>query len=108
MKEEFLMFNTKEGYSLSDIAAVSGNNGFGGDFGGWWIILLFMFAWGGWGNGYGGWNGGVGPANVTADIGYNFDMHDVSSGIRDLASSQADGFYGLNTGLLTGFSNVQS
>ena len=102
------MFNTKEGYSLSDIAAVSGNNGFGGDFGGWWIILLFMFAWGGWGNGYGGWNGRVGPANVTADIGYNFDMHDVSSGIRDLASSQADGFYGLNTGLLTGFSNIQS
>ena len=103
------MFNTKEGYSLSDIAAVSGNNnGFGGEFGGWWIILLFMFAWGGWGNGYGGWNGGTGAANVTADIGYNFDMHDVSSGIRDLASSQADGFYGLNTGLLTGFSNIQS
>ena len=102
------MFNTKEGYSLSDIAAVSGNNGFGGEFGGWWIILLFMFAWGGWGNGYGGWNGGAGAANVTADIGYNFDMHDVSSGIRDLASSQADGFYELNTGLLTGFSNIQS
>lgn len=102
------MFNTKEGYSLSDIAAVSGNNGFGGEFGGWWIILLFMFAWGGWGNnGFGGWNGASG-ANVTADIGYNFDMHDVSSGIRDLASSQADGFYGLNTGLLTGFSGVQS
>lgn len=102
------MFNTKEGYSLSDIAAVSGNNGFGGEFGGWWIILLFMFAWGGWGNnGFGGWNGASG-ANITADIGYNFDMHDVSSGIRDLASSQADGFYGLNTGLLTGFSGIQS
>lgn len=102
------MFNTKEGYSLSDIAAVSGNNnGFGDGFGGWWIILLFLFAFGGWGNGFGGW-GGNGSTNVTADIGYNFDMHDVSSGVRDLASSTANGFYNLNTGLLTGFSGTQS
>lgn len=102
------MFNTREGYSLSDIAAVSGNNnGFGDGFGGWWIILLFLFAFGGWGNGFGGWSGNNG-ANVTADIGYNFDMHDVSSGVRDLASSTANGFYDLNTGLLTGFSETQS
>ena len=102
------MFNTKEGYSLSDIAAVSGNNnGFGDGFGGWWIILLFLFAFGGWGNGFGGWGGNNG-ANVTADIGYNFDMHDVSSGVRDLASSTANGFYDLNTGLLTGFETIQA
>ena len=102
------MFNTKEGYSLSDIAAVSGNrDGFGDGFGGWWIILLFLFAFGGWGNGFGGWGGNNG-ANVTADIGYNFDMHDVSSGVRDLAASTANGFYNLNTGLLNGFSGTQS
>lgn len=104
------MFNTKEGYSLSDIAAVTGsaNNGFDGNgFGGWWIILLFLFAFGGWGNGFGGWGGNNG-ANVTADIGYNFDMHDVSSGIRDLATSTTNGFYNLNTGLLNGFSGTQS
>lgn len=102
------MFNTKEGYSLSDIAAVSGNrDGFGDGFGGWWIILLFLFAFGGWGNGFGGWGGNNG-ANVTADIGYNFDMHDVSSGVKDLAASTANGFYNLNTGLLTGFSGTQS
>ena len=104
------MFNTKEGYSLSDIAAVTGsaNNGFDGNgFGGWWIILLFLFAFGGWGNGFGSWGGNNGT-NVTADIGYNFDMHDVSSGVRDLASSTANGFYNLNTGLLNGFSGTQS
>ena len=104
------MFNTKEGYSLSDIAAVTGsaNNSFDGNgFGGWWIILLFLFAFGGWGNGFGGWGGSNGT-NVTADIGYNFDMHDVSSGVRDLASSTANGFYNLNTGLLNGFSGTQS
>jgi hypothetical protein len=106
------MFNSSEGYSLSDIAAVTGGNGglFGGDgwgAGGWWIILLFLFAFGGWGNGWGGFGGGSGT-NVTADIGYNFDMHDVSSGVRDLSSAVANGFYGLNTGLLTGFANTQS
>lgn len=105
------MFNSNNsGYSLSDIAAVAGNGSgwSNGGFGesGWWIILLFMFAFGGWGNG--GFFGGYGGTNgVTADIGYNFDMHDVSSGIRDLASSNANGFYNLNTSMLTGFSNVQ-
>ena len=105
------MFNN-EGYSLSDIAAVSGNRGggiFGDGFGsgGWWIILLFLFAFGGWGNGWGGYgNGGAG--GVTADIGYNFDMHDVSSGVRDLSSNMSNGFYNLNTSLLNGFSGVQS
>lgn len=99
------MFNTNDGYSLSDIAAVTGNGGNGGLFGGsngWWVILLFMFAFGGFGN----WGAGNGGA-VTADIGYNFDMHDVSSGIRDLASGMANGFYNLNTGLLTSTSGIQ-
>lgn len=105
------MFNSSEGYSLSDIAAVSGSRSggmFGDGFGsgGWWIILLFLFAFGGWG-GWGGYgNGGVG--GVTADVGYNFDMHDISSGIRDLTSSTANGFYNLNTGLLNGFSGTQA
>ena len=104
------MFNTKEGYSLSDIAAVTGsNNGFDGNgFGGWWIILLFLFAFGGWGNGFGGWGSGNNGTAVTADIGYNFDMHDISSGVRDLASSTANGFYNINTGLLNGFSGTQA
>lgn len=101
------MFNSNEGYSLSDIAAVSGgrNGGlFGDGANGWWVILLFLFAFGGWGNGFSGTNGGA----VTADIGYNFDMHDVSSGVRSLASDVANGFYNLNTSLLTGFSGTQN
>lgn len=41
-------------YSLSDIAAATGNGRnndgmFGGD-GSWWIIVLFIFAFFGWGN----------------------------------------------------------
>ena len=100
------MFNTSEGYSLSDIAAVSGANdgNWGGGFGGWWIILLFLFAFGGWGNGN-GWGGSNG---ITNDVGYSFDIHDLTDGIRDLASSTANGFYGINSSLLNGFAGTQA
>mgnify|MGYP007069888665 FL=1 len=106
MKEENSMFNTSEGYSLSDIAAVSGANdgNWGGGFGGWWIILLFLFAFGGWGNGN-GWGGSNG---ITNDVGYSFDIHDLTDGIRDLASSTANGFYGINSSLLNGFAGTQA
>ena len=104
------MFNNTNGYSLSDIAAATGmrSGGYSDGFGfgnGWWIILLFLFAWG---NG-GFFGGGYGNAgNVSADVGYNFDMHDISSGVRDLTTSTSNGFYNLNTSLLTGLSNIQS
>ena len=41
-----------DGMSLSDIAAVTNNDGFGGGNGAWWLIVLFLFAWGrgGYGN----------------------------------------------------------
>ena len=44
----------------------NGLGGFGGD--GWWIILLLLFAGGGWGNGFGGGFGGYG--NMM--LGYDF------------------------------------
>lgn len=60
------MFNNSNGsgYSLADLAAVTGNGGFGG-FGGdgaWLLILFVIFALGGWGNGwgFGGFGGGNG------------------------------------------------
>jgi hypothetical protein len=57
------MFNqNSNGYSLSDIAAATGNGGNWGGFGGdgaWWIILLFLICGaGGWNNGFGGFAGG--------------------------------------------------
>ena len=61
------MFNNNGGYSLADLAAVTGGNsgwGFGGD-GAWLIILFLLFAFNGWGGmgfggfGMGGFGGGV-------------------------------------------------
>ena len=93
----------QNGYSLSDIAAVNGNNrngGFGDDY--WWIILLFLFGFGnnGWGNGNG--NG----ATTREEIAYGFDMNGLENGVRGIQQGICDGFYAMNTGMLTGFSNV--
>jgi hypothetical protein len=105
------MFNTtNSGYTLSDIAAVSGNSnhrnggfGFGDD--GWWIILLFLFGMGGWGgNGFGG---RTGAATTREEIAYGFDMNGLENGVRGIQQGLCDGFYAMNTGMLGGFSNVQ-
>ena len=92
------MFNSNDGYSLADIAAATGNGrgsyGADGFFGnsGWWIILLFLFAWGGWGNG--GWSNGGG--NATALYGL------------DSLGATRNGFYDLNTSVLTGFADTNA
>lgn len=90
------MFNT-DGYSLADIAAATGSSRYGGDsfFGGangWWIILLFLFAFGGgWGGN--GWGNGSSAGATTI---YGLDN----------LSSTRDGFYDLNTGMLNGFAST--
>ena len=88
------MFNSENGYSLADIAAATGNGGNGGWFGdgnGWWLILLFLFAFGGWGNN--GWGNGGGNTGTTI-LGL------------DAISNSADRFYDLNTSILNGFANT--
>lgn len=100
------MFNATNGYSLSDIAAVSrsGDNGWGSGDGAWWLILLFLFA----GNGY-GWGGfGGGGSTFKEEIAYGFDMNGLSNGIRGIQQGLCDGFYAVNSDMLTGFSNVQN
>ena len=97
-------------YSLSDIAAVSdGNDGFAGNGGnGWWILLLFiLLGWGGnrgWG-GNGGSAGSVGGnelypwmenqsalcngfANVTAAVTNGFANAETAATARQMASMQ--------------------
>lgn len=102
------MFNQGTGYSLSDIAAATGNeNGaFGNGQNGWWIILLFLFAMGGWGNGFG--NRQNGGATVREEIAYGFDMNGLENSVRGVQQGLCDGFYAMNTGMLNGFAGVQS
>ncbi len=54
------------------VAAMMNNNrgnGGWGDMGAWWIIILLIFGWGGFGNGFGGGFGGRGSAQGLADLG---------------------------------------
>lgn len=79
--------------SAADVAAVTngGYGGFGND-GGWWLILLFLFAFGGWGNGFGGGYGGGGVPYVANDVQRGFDQTAVMSGINGIQTSLSNGF----------------
>lgn len=103
-------------YSLADIAAATGNGRnndgmFGGD-GSWWIIVLFIFAFFGWGNNGWGNNGNGGgyaaTAATQADIQRGFDNSAVISKLDGINSGLCDGFYAMNNGMLTGFNEINT
>lgn len=113
------MFNANSGYSLADIAAATGCNGnsrnsdMWGDNGAWWIIILFLFCFAGWGGngnwGGGGSNGAGYQGGLTREeLTYGFDMSGLHSEINGLNSSLINGIYGLNTNLLNGFATTNS
>ena len=107
------MFNSNGGYSLSDIAAATGNNnsGWGNGDGAWWIIILFLFVFCGWGNGnngFGGRNGDASGALTRADLCQDMNFSDLQAGVRGLSQGLCDGFYAMNTGMLNGFSGLQN
>ncbi len=97
-------------YSLADIAAATGgsnsrgSNGgmFGGD-GAWWLIVLFLFVFCGWGNnGWGGFGGGNGGAGVQGaltrgDLCMDMSFQDVKSGVQNIDDAVRLGFSNLNS-----------
>lgn len=109
------MFNTSNGYSLSDIAAASGNknNGGFGDGEGWWIILLLLFASGNWGNnGFGGNHvGAVTPAlpwATQADLRAAVDQQTLISKLDQQTYGLADSTYALTNSITSGFNGVDN
>lgn len=114
------MFNSNTGYSLADIAAATGantrNDGLFGDGNSWWIILLFLFCFGGFG-GIGGWGAGAGyginsPAGQGAltrtDLCAEFNFNNLDNAVRGIQQGLCDGFYTMNTSLLNGFAGVDN
>lgn len=82
-------------YSLSDIAAASGNRQNDGMFvgnGAWWIIILFLFVFCGWG---GNWGGNRTGGQGTAVDGYvlTSDFANIERKIDGVNSGLCDGFY---------------
>lgn len=94
------MFNSTNGYSLSDIAAASGGNknngyGFGNGDGAWWIIILFLFIFCGWGNNNGGLFGGNGSTGSGITDGYilTSDFANIERKLDGVNNGICDGFY---------------
>ena len=95
---------TSSEMSAADIAAVTGNDGFGNGNGAWWIILfLFALGWGGYG--YGGYGNGGGNG-VDAYMQRGFDQTAVMSGINGLTSAVANGFANAEVSRCNGQTNI--
>ena len=78
--------------SASDVALLSGNNGFGGfgnDGGIWLFALLFLFMAGGNGFGFGGGNGNSNA--IQNDINRGFDNQNLQAQTRDILSAVTNG-----------------
>jgi hypothetical protein len=108
----------RDGYSLADIAAATGNNknndGFGGDNWAWVIVLFLIFGWGRNGNGFGGGNGSVADNYVLASD-FATIQRQLSDGFSNLTAQSryiqnglCDGFYAMNTSLLNGFAGTNN
>ncbi len=102
------------GVSLADIAAVTGNNrdndGMWGN-GAWWIVILLIFGWGGFGNN--GWGNGNGMGSTSAaytdsTIQRGFDNQAVISKLDGITNGLCDGFYAVNNSMLTGFNGINT
>lgn len=94
------MYNTNNAPSLADIAAVTENNGLGGNSG-WWILIILFAIFGGWGNG--GFNNGNA---AMAEFQRGFDTNSISQkinqigdGIASLGYDQLAQMNGINTNI---------
>lgn len=119
------------GLSAADVAAVVRNNdgccnnggygmmnGIGGyGFGeGWWVIIILMALFGGFGrNGIGGgYGGGCNPCGCEAavatvgDIERGFNNQTVVNKLNGLENGLCDGFYSMNTSILNGTNQIQA
>ena len=97
------------GLSAADVAAVTGNNGGFGNWGGdgaWWLIILFLFIFNGnWGNWGGNGNGGYG---TYSEVQRGFDQSAVMGGLSGIQSAVTNGFVDTASSLCNGFAGVNA
>lgn len=115
------MFNSGSGLSASDVLALSNNDGFGGNNGAWWIVILaILFGWGG--NGFGGYGGSGAQMNyvlssdfatIQRQLSDGFNSIDnaldaQNSGICNLGYTALEQNSQLNTNILQSTNSIQS
>lgn len=97
-----------EGYIIGrDSNGGNNNDGLGNLGSGWWILLIILFALGGWGNGgFGGWGGNRGGYTDSGSFGGNAiypnyvlssDFSNLERKIDGVNNGLCDGFYAVNT-----------
>ena len=97
-----------------------------GGFGGWgsdiWVILIVLFAFGGWGNGFGGGFGGGfnnalgydfpwllnGQYGINANTNAGFNQAATTSALGDLSTAVTSGFGNVQNSLCSGFAGVNA
>lgn len=102
------MFNSNCA-SVPLVANIDGNNnnGWGGD-GGWlWFIVVIFAIFGGWGGDFGGFGGGT-NGGVGSEIQRGFDNQAVVSKLDGITNGLCDGFYAMNNSMLTGFNGINT
>ncbi len=96
------------GYAMGQDSNGGNNGGFFGNDGIWAIIIFAMIF--GWGNGgFGGFGGnGGGGALTRADLCSGFNFQNLENGVRGIQQGLCDGFYSMNTSLMSGFHGVDN
>lgn len=92
-------------YSLSDLATVTGGNGFGNGNSFWVIILFFLICNGGWGNGWnrnGGDYGQYATAASQQEILFGQQFQNIDNKIDRLGNGIADATFALNNSIKDG------
>ena len=101
-----------DNYSLSDVAAVTRNNGYGyGDgfgygMGGWWMIILFALIFNG--NGVWGNRGANGEPVTEAGLCNAMNFNNLENAGGRLNDSQQAGFNGIQRDLCQGFAAINA
>lgn len=91
----------------------SGGCGWGGD-GAWWIIILFLFVFCGWGGNFGGFGNGNNGAGVVDGYVLTSDFASVERRLDNITNGLCDGFYqqaqlvnGTNLAMANGFQTAE-
>jgi hypothetical protein len=96
--------------SAADIYAMTRDND-GDGMGGMWnnpfVYLVWMWAFRSFGGGYGDGNAALQGALTRSELYDTMQGNQLDNGIRGVQQGLCDGFYALNTGLLTGFNGIQ-
>lgn len=93
--------NMTLGYLMGQESNKNSDGLFGGGDG--WLGLIVLVAL--LGGGFGGFGGGFGGGGGLQSA---FTLNNIEGGIRGIQQGLCDGFYAVNTGLLTGFNGIQS